>query len=198
MIRRPPRSTLFPYTTLFRSWRSLYVSDSCDRFSLSMFRGRTEPTILNCLLRDVVEKPLGGAVVGRHSAWSVVLFSAFLKGALGEPPTATHLSIHFRNWPASFRGNFWPGSRFTKISELLDFHSLNHPRKSFSITAECCITFAQASSKRTCSEARSIFINSFFAMSRFLSWNSVNRLSLYLASGGSKEYCPDCATRLLS
>src|ERR1022692_818219 len=44
-----------------------------------MFRGRTEPTILNCLLRDVVEKPLGGAVVGRHSAWSVVLFSAFLK-----------------------------------------------------------------------------------------------------------------------
>src|SRR5438477_9483630 len=22
MIRRPPRSTLFPYTTLFRSWRS--------------------------------------------------------------------------------------------------------------------------------------------------------------------------------
>src|SRR4051794_41340222 len=30
MIRRPPRSTLFPYTTLFRSWseelRSLYES----------------------------------------------------------------------------------------------------------------------------------------------------------------------------
>src|SRR3712207_8437890 len=23
MIRRPPRSTLFPYTTLFRSWRNL-------------------------------------------------------------------------------------------------------------------------------------------------------------------------------
>src|SRR5688572_32588968 len=23
MIRRPPRSTLFPYTTLFRSWRTL-------------------------------------------------------------------------------------------------------------------------------------------------------------------------------
>src|SRR3712207_8872805 len=24
MIRRPPRSTLFPYTTLFRSWLALY------------------------------------------------------------------------------------------------------------------------------------------------------------------------------
>src|SRR2546429_3846651 len=26
MIRRPPRSTLFPYTTLFRSWKNLSVS----------------------------------------------------------------------------------------------------------------------------------------------------------------------------
>src|SRR5690348_18364680 len=24
MIRRPPRSTLFPYTTLFRSWRKMH------------------------------------------------------------------------------------------------------------------------------------------------------------------------------
>src|SRR5256885_12198769 len=26
MIRRPPRSTLFPYTTLFRSWQPYYVN----------------------------------------------------------------------------------------------------------------------------------------------------------------------------
>src|SRR3712207_8198942 len=26
MIRRPPRSTLFPYTTLFRSWASLPIA----------------------------------------------------------------------------------------------------------------------------------------------------------------------------
>src|SRR5437016_6061964 len=37
MIRRPPRSTLFPYTTLFRSWKAgLFASffrlrDSCPR-----------------------------------------------------------------------------------------------------------------------------------------------------------------------
>src|SRR3712207_7964432 len=32
MIRRPPRSTLFPYTTLFRSWRpdGLHPSDEVD------------------------------------------------------------------------------------------------------------------------------------------------------------------------
>src|SRR3712207_8674760 len=28
MIRRPPRSTLFPYTTLFRSWRRSRASSS--------------------------------------------------------------------------------------------------------------------------------------------------------------------------
>src|SRR3712207_8910511 len=27
MIRRPPRSTLFPYTTLFRSWREVSADD---------------------------------------------------------------------------------------------------------------------------------------------------------------------------
>src|SRR3712207_8592276 len=25
MIRRPPRSTLFPYTTLFRSWHNIWI-----------------------------------------------------------------------------------------------------------------------------------------------------------------------------
>src|SRR2546430_10079859 len=35
MIRRPPRSTLFPYTTLFRSVRT-----SCDRLSLAWARTR--------------------------------------------------------------------------------------------------------------------------------------------------------------
>src|SRR2546425_2806017 len=32
MIRRPPRSTLFPYTTLFRSTDGSVVSDGCRTF----------------------------------------------------------------------------------------------------------------------------------------------------------------------
>src|SRR5256885_3659112 len=38
MIRRPPRSTLFPYTTLFRSWRGsamecrIYAEDPDENF----------------------------------------------------------------------------------------------------------------------------------------------------------------------
>src|SRR3712207_6888308 len=35
MIRRPPRSTLFPYTTLFRSWVNQDKIDSGEREGLS-------------------------------------------------------------------------------------------------------------------------------------------------------------------
>src|SRR5256885_5522038 len=33
MIRRPPRSTLFPYTTLFRSWATPVAADFHARYS---------------------------------------------------------------------------------------------------------------------------------------------------------------------
>src|SRR5947209_17055193 len=34
MIRRPPRSTLFPYTTLFRSQPQLFLTQSADRLQV--------------------------------------------------------------------------------------------------------------------------------------------------------------------
>src|SRR3989454_11798111 len=58
MIRRPPRSTLFPYTTLFRSWLKT------EGFSDLMFDGRpvigianswSELTNCNAHLRQVAE-----------------------------------------------------------------------------------------------------------------------------------------------
>src|SRR2546425_5943175 len=39
MIRRPPRSTLFPYTTLFRSRQGLGISKSCERKGCSARTG---------------------------------------------------------------------------------------------------------------------------------------------------------------
>src|SRR2546422_8563124 len=44
MIRRPPRSTLFPYTTLFRSWLLTIVRNTCYTW-LQQNRSRelTEP-----------------------------------------------------------------------------------------------------------------------------------------------------------
>src|SRR2546422_4726835 len=42
MIRRPPRSTLFPYTTLFRS-RSDQACQALERQRLARARGAEEP-----------------------------------------------------------------------------------------------------------------------------------------------------------
>src|SRR3712207_8759808 len=47
MIRRPPRSTLFPYTTLFRSLRVVHRGDPADR---RVLRQRCEVAAA-CLIR---------------------------------------------------------------------------------------------------------------------------------------------------
>src|SRR5256885_12018580 len=57
MIRRPPRSTLFPYTTLFRSSlsrRTLWVSLTacCMACSFCLVRFRVESLSRFCLLLD--------------------------------------------------------------------------------------------------------------------------------------------------
>src|SRR5258708_20131329 len=47
MIRRPPRSTLFPYTTLFRSWAASRETDSDSRSAhrhVTPSTAFTEPT----------------------------------------------------------------------------------------------------------------------------------------------------------
>src|SRR5215470_19624378 len=47
MIRQPPRSTLFPYTTLFRSSGGMPVSFSCSRKVAGTGPRRSEDTRLN-------------------------------------------------------------------------------------------------------------------------------------------------------
>src|SRR2546430_8287196 len=46
MIRRPPRSTLFPYTTLFRSFLFhkgfLFLNDAADTVAFGLFRSFTQ------------------------------------------------------------------------------------------------------------------------------------------------------------
>src|SRR5256885_13212453 len=50
MIRRPPRSTLFPYTTLFRS--SVADSDSCSRAAFSWLAALSGGTGRKCIVWD--------------------------------------------------------------------------------------------------------------------------------------------------
>src|SRR3712207_9062473 len=49
MIRRPPRSTLFPYTTLFRSWAGC---KSCVNYDILMSKERK-----NCLCTAMLFDP---------------------------------------------------------------------------------------------------------------------------------------------
>src|SRR5438034_11736351 len=55
MIRRPPRSTLFPYTTLFRSYQPQY--DTNDWGPTAVRRATARP-----LSRDVVRQLVGDTV----------------------------------------------------------------------------------------------------------------------------------------
>src|SRR5690349_23126327 len=52
MIRRPPRSTLFPYTTLFRSSQSTTSSVRCGRFGLWWVTRGTPPVEIDARTRS--------------------------------------------------------------------------------------------------------------------------------------------------
>src|SRR2546430_15671459 len=53
MIRRPPRSTLFPYTTLFRSQVEIVVQvNGKVRGRVTVSRGATEAHVLEQALKD--------------------------------------------------------------------------------------------------------------------------------------------------
>src|SRR3712207_8751632 len=68
MIRRPPRSTLFPYTTLFRSHRGRVVKAMGDGH-LSVFDGPARAIHCALELRDASALPItAGAHTGEYEA----------------------------------------------------------------------------------------------------------------------------------
>src|SRR5256886_17562286 len=89
MIRRPPRSTLFPYTTLFRSPRAVERGHRLpQRLKLMLIRlvsGRRVPDVVKTLIyrSEFFGRPMCDwtqAVMRGPSAWSVgerELFAAF-------------------------------------------------------------------------------------------------------------------------
>src|SRR3712207_7969799 len=70
MIRRPPRSTLFPYTTLFRS---------------SGPSSAEPPAIWRAIEEDAIEA---------YNLPSGVLFQMHRAGAAGQPGVLTHVGLH--------------------------------------------------------------------------------------------------------
>src|SRR3989441_6891159 len=103
MIRRPPRSTLFPYTTLFRSLGPLFNSTSCGECHEDPAKGgRGDEVELHATaFKGGVCDPLveeGGFVIQRHT-------TPALKQALGIdsepfPPSATARAL--RTTPVVF------------------------------------------------------------------------------------------------
>src|SRR2546430_4006780 len=68
MIRRPPRSTLFPYTTLFRSTGSKdAVTRRVPVLVLAGFLGAGKTTLLNHLLTHSLDTRVGVVVKDRKS-----------------------------------------------------------------------------------------------------------------------------------
>src|SRR2546429_483505 len=62
MIRRPPRSTLFPYTTLFRSQHSRTINAGLDQY-FDSGRVRVSATYFAGVFRDLII-PVPGAQSG--------------------------------------------------------------------------------------------------------------------------------------
>src|SRR5689334_14839649 len=93
MIRRPPRSTLFPYTTLFRSWSApastggAAISDYVIQYKLSSATTWTTFTDGTSTSTSVVVKPLtnGSAYDVRVAAVNSAGTSAYSTVVSGTP-----------------------------------------------------------------------------------------------------------------
>src|SRR2546430_4459385 len=85
MIRRPPRSTLFPYTTLFRSLPVPVVVS--PKFQLKV-NGPTPPVVGS--VNDTAGLASGVAVVYRHApADNLAATTTFWAGDVTETPFAS-------------------------------------------------------------------------------------------------------------
>src|SRR5256885_4605151 len=102
MIRRPPRSTLFPYTTLFRSARTKLQPIRNGSFSLSIRREISGPrseehtselqSPCNLVCRLLLEKKKMEAYIQEDSTTRAVSISAYTN--LSMPQQASEMMSH--------------------------------------------------------------------------------------------------------
>src|ERR1035438_7204758 len=79
MIRRPPRSTLFPYTTLFRSDTTYYLSGSANLSGTNLFEGGAVIKYTNGASLSI-----GGVVNWQAGPYRPVIFTAKDDNSVGE------------------------------------------------------------------------------------------------------------------
>src|SRR5258707_14959977 len=100
MIRRPPRSTLFPYTTLFRSVRRLSIAVVLLFFVISLLcwadAGNTIPINTVILLQStlagsipLILGALAGCMCERSGVINLAIGGQLLGGAFAAPAGST-------------------------------------------------------------------------------------------------------------
>src|SRR2546428_9778388 len=102
MIRRPPRSTLFPYTTLFRSGRRAMVrmpprlrssfSSSRDRMSASFLGMASKEALILTRELEKLERNLGDRKSTRlNSSHDQISYAVFCLKKQANTPTQYHI-----------------------------------------------------------------------------------------------------------
>src|SRR3712207_8509326 len=88
MIRRPPRSTLFPYTTLFRSSRMILLIDNYDSFVWNLARYVSELGLRRLVVRNEDRKST--RLNSSHANISYAVFCLKKKKILDPINNRTH------------------------------------------------------------------------------------------------------------
>src|SRR2546430_15952630 len=117
MIRRPPRSTLFPYTTLFRSFDALQFFPTLTSELLAENRAWLEPTFLDAEDRLVLCIPSYLVQTPRHH----ILIDTCVGNPKPRPARALWHMLH----SDSYRQNppaFGPRARRTDLRLLTPLH----------------------------------------------------------------------------
>src|SRR5258708_30812464 len=86
MIRRPPRSTLFPYTTLFRSRRfqQVYVGEPSVEDTISILRG----------LKEIVSSTEDRKSTRLNSSHQIISYAVFCLKKKKKKITEAHKDPH--------------------------------------------------------------------------------------------------------
>src|SRR3712207_8666035 len=93
MIRRPPRSTLFPYTTLFRSWQDLRKwlgselpasLDALKEYAAQILRGYSHETLASITGYDYILDRKSTRLNSSHANISYAVFCLKKKNNTSE------------------------------------------------------------------------------------------------------------------
>src|SRR2546429_9852148 len=87
MIRRPPRSTLFPYTTLFRSLMAYSVQQRTQEIGIRIALGASAHDVRKMIVRQGMALALAGVFIGVAAALGLTrLMASLLYGVTARDP----------------------------------------------------------------------------------------------------------------